>query len=143
MSAKWSPDDSIIEGAAARNRIRKALAKHGIRTSDDRVVTSRDKGMDDVRYHMRREGMPPGFEQWQLPVKLSGETFFFMTVAAPGAVVPSHKHKRDLFRVVIWGSIFYNGLELKPGDWMFVPKGVEYSLSAAVNPGAAICHCYG
>jgi mannose-6-phosphate isomerase-like protein (cupin superfamily) len=143
MSTKWSPDDSVIEGEAARSRIREALERHGLKISDDRVTTSRDPGMDDVRAHMRREGLPPGFQQWQLPVKLSGETFFFLTVAEPGAVVPTHSHKRDLFRIVVSGSIITNGIELKAGDWMFVPKGVDYSFSAALNPGAIINHAYG
>lgn len=143
MSTKWSPDDSVIEGEAARTRIREALERHNIRIDDTRVVTSRDPGMDDVRFHLRREGLPPGFQQWQLPIKLSGETYFFMTVAEAGAVVPTHSHKRDLFRIVVWGSIIYNGIELKVGDWMFVPKGVPYSFSAALNPGAIINHCYG
>jgi mannose-6-phosphate isomerase-like protein (cupin superfamily) len=143
MSTKWSPDDSVIEGEAARSRIREALERHGLKIGDDRVTTSRDPGMDDVRAHMRREGLPPGFQQWQLPVKLSGETFFLLTVAEPGAVVPTHSHKRDLFRIVVSGSIITNGIELKAGDWMFVPKGVEYSFSAALNPGAIINHAYG
>jgi len=143
VSTKWSPDDSVIEGEAARTRIREALERHNIRIDDTRVVTSRDSGMDDVRFHLRREGLPPGFQQWQLPIKLSGETYFFLTVAEAGAVVPTHSHKRDLFRIVVWGAIIFNGIELKVGDWMFVPKGVPYSFSASLNPGAIINHCYG
>jgi len=143
MSTKWSPDDSVIEGEAGKTRIREALERHNIRIGDDRVVTSRDPGMDDVRYALMRPGLPPGFIQWQLPIKLTGETFFFTTVCEPGAVVPTHSHKRDLFRIVVSGSIITNGIELKAGDWMFVPAGVEYSFSAALNPGAIINHCYG
>jgi mannose-6-phosphate isomerase-like protein (cupin superfamily) len=143
VSSKWTPDDSIIEGEPARARIREALDRHQIKIGEDRVITSRDPGMDDVRFHLRRENMPPGFAQWQLPVKLSGESFFFLTVAEPGAVVSTHSHKRDLFRIVVGGSIIYGGIELKAGDWMFVPKGVEYSFSAGLNPGAIIMHCYG
>lgn len=147
MGTKWSPDDSVIEGETGKERIREALKRHRIKTDESRVITSRDPGMDEVRFHLRRENMPPGYEQWQLPVKLTGETFFFLTVGQPGAVVPTHSHKRDLFRIVVWGSVIYNGIELKQGDWMFVPAGVEYSLSTAMNPsspaGAMTWHCYG
>lgn len=147
MSKRWSPDDSVIEGEAGKKRIREALEAYGIKIEEDRIITSRDPGMDEVRFHMRREGLPPGYEQWQLPVKLTGETFFFLTVGQPGAVVPRHAHKRDLFRIVIWGSLITNGIELKQGDWMFVPAGAEYSLSASMSPssppGVMSCHCYG
>jgi quercetin dioxygenase-like cupin family protein len=86
--------------------------------------------------------MPPGILSWQLPIELDERTFLFMTVAQPGAVVPSHSHKRDLFRIVISGSIILDNVELKAGDWMFVPKGTEYSYTAALNPGATTLHAY-
>lgn len=149
MTARWSPDDSVIEGETGKKRIREALERHGIDTSKNRIITSRDPGMDEVRFSLRREGLPPGWEQWQLPVKLTGEAFIFLSVAQPGAVIPSHAHKRDLFRIVVWGSVTTNnGLVLHQGDWMFVPAGVEYSLSAAMSPnspagGAMIMHAYG
>ena len=142
MSQNWKPDDSIIEGRTAAQRIRSALRKRGIHVKD-RVITSRDPGMDEVREGLRRKDMPPGFQSWQIPVALEGPAIFFLTVAEPGATVPTHSHKRDLFRFVISGSILTNGIELKPGDWMFVPRGTPYSYSAALNPGAIITHCYG
>jgi mannose-6-phosphate isomerase-like protein (cupin superfamily) len=147
VSKRWTPDDAVIEGDTGKRRIREALERYGIKTDEDRVITSRDRGMDEIRFNLRRENMPPGYEQWQLPIKLDGPVFFFVTVGQPGAVVPTHSHKRDLFRIVVWGSITYNGVELKQGDWMFVPAGVEYSLSSAMSPdspaGAMTCHCYG
>jgi mannose-6-phosphate isomerase-like protein (cupin superfamily) len=143
MSPDWKPDDSVIEGRTGAQRIRASLKKHGINVKEG-VITSRDPGMNDVRYALRRPDMPPGFQSWQLPVFLEGcPVFFFLTVAEPGAVVPSHSHQRDLFRVVVAGSITTNGIELKAGDWMFVPKGTPYNYSAGLNPGAISFHCYG
>ena len=139
--ADWKVDDSTVEGPKGVARIRAALKKHRL-TVKDRVITSRDPGIDDLRYTLRREDMPPGFQAWQLPFVGEGPTFFFITVAEPGAIVPTHEHKRDLFRFVISGSIITNGIELKSGDWMFVPKGVPYGYSAALNPGAITYHCY-
>ena len=143
MSPNWKPDDSVIEGRTGARRVRAALKKHGSNVKD-RVVTSRDPGMDEARHELSRADMPSGFRQWQLPLLLENcPVFFFLTVAEPGAVVPSHSHKRDLFRVVLSGSIITNGQELKLGDWMFVPSGIPYSYSAAHNPGAITMHCYG
>ena len=142
MSQDWKPDDSIIEGRGAAQRIRSALRKRRIEVKD-RVITSRDPGMDEVREALRRKDMPPGFQSWQIPVVLEdGPTIFFLTVAEPGATVTTHTHKRDLFRLMVSGSIITNGIELKPGDWMFVPSGTAYSYSAALNPGAVTYHCY-
>lgn len=144
MSSKWKPDDSVIEGKPGTARIRAALKKHRVNVKGDRVITSRDPGMDQLRYDLRRPDMPPGIQSWQIPIVLENcPVFFFLTVAEAGAVVPLHAHKRDLFRVVVSGSITTNGIELKPGDWMFVPAGVPYGYSAALNPGAIIYHCYG
>ena len=142
--ANWKPDDSVIEGKPGAARIKAALKKRRVNITN-RVITSRDPGMNDVRYDLRRPDMPPGIQSWQLPFVLgeSGSVFFFLTVAEPGAVVPSHSHKRDLFRIVVSGSIIVNGTELKSGDWMFVPSGVPYGYSAGLNPGAVVWHCYG
>jgi mannose-6-phosphate isomerase-like protein (cupin superfamily) len=145
MSSGWKPDDSIIEGKPGADRIKAALNKRGVKT-EGRMITSRDPGMSDILYDLGRRNLPPGIQSWQLPVFLSGDkesVFFFLTSAEPGAIVPSHSHKRDLFRIVISGSIITNGIELKSGDWMFVPSGVSYEYRAGLNPGAIVWHCYG
>jgi quercetin dioxygenase-like cupin family protein len=67
----------------------------------------------------------------------------FMTEAAAGAVLPAHSHEADLFRVVVAGSLEFNGVQLGTGDWMFIPKGTTYQYTAASNPGATTLHCYG
>lgn len=139
--AGWKPNDKVIEGRIGAERIKTALANHHI-VIKDKVITSRDKGMDDVLYELRRPDMPPGIQSWQLPIILDEDTFVFLTVAEPGAIVPTHKHSRDLFRVVISGSIITDGKELKSGDWMFAPKGATYSYHAALNPGAITMHFY-
>jgi quercetin dioxygenase-like cupin family protein len=131
--AGWKPNDKVIEGNIGAKRIAAALKR---RVAKDEVITSRDEGMDDVLFELRRPDMPPGIESWQLPIILDEDTFVFLTVAQPGAIVPTHKHTRDLFRVVISGAIITDGKELKSGDWMFVPKGAEYSYHATLNPGS-------
>jgi mannose-6-phosphate isomerase-like protein (cupin superfamily) len=102
--------------------------------------------MNDLLDALRRDDkdMPADFVQWQLPVHLDGPALFFLTVVPPGGIVTMHAHDRDMFRVVVSGSIIlHDGRELKSGDWMFVPNDEEYSFRAGLNPGAIIYHCYG
>lgn len=139
MKNKYTPDDRIIEGEEGRQRVAAALERLG-----EGVITSLDPSVNDILFDQYRSGMPPGIDQWQLPVKIDGPSLYFLTVVQPGAIVPTHSHKRALFRVIVSGSIILgDGRVLKAGDWMYVPAGTEYSFRGGLNPGAIIFHCYG
>lgn len=146
MSPSWRPDDSFLdrEGSNLKGvtRVKDALKKRGVR-GGRRVLTSRDKGLDTVRNDLKRDRMPKGFQQWQLPVALGPDqnVLGFVTVGAPDAVLPAHSHRVDLFRVVISGSVHYKGQELTAGDWMTVPRGTQYELKAGPH-GFIIWHWY-
>lgn len=142
MGANWEPDDSTVEGPGAIGRIKAALEKHGV-AIEGVVVTSRHPRMNLVRHELMRANMPPGIMSWQLPVFGTGPVFTFITVASPGAVVPEHTHQRPLLRMVISGTLIFEGIELGPGDWMYVPKGVPYSYSAGWDETMVSCHSYG
>ena len=137
MSSKWQPDDSLLVrgkgGSKGAQRIRAALKKHRV-ISAKRVITSRDARMNDVKQTLKRPpaSMPPGVEQWQLPVTLGPRhaVLAFTGRMKPRAVVPAHAHNNDLFRVVISGTLKYRGKTLRAGDWMFVPAGQSYALQA-------------
>jgi mannose-6-phosphate isomerase-like protein (cupin superfamily) len=121
-------------------RVADALKKHGVRLGN-RVITSQDKGMDAAQRDLKRAGSPPGVEQWQIPIVLGADKniqdiLCFVSRMEPGAKVPEHSHNHGLLRIVIEGTLKYRDLELKPGDWMLVPKGVSYSVEA----GARGCH---
>jgi len=145
MSSTWRPDDSFLEPSAGgeikgARRVLDALKKAGVKT-EGRIVTSRDKGMAELRTQLARENPPKGFKQWQLPVVLEGPALVFMTVAKKGAKLPDHSHKATLFRVIISGSVRANGKLLKAGDWMLVPAGQTYSLAVGES-GVIILHAY-
>jgi mannose-6-phosphate isomerase-like protein (cupin superfamily) len=143
MNSTYTPDDKPIQPDAARAIIKAARArlKDG---GEGRAITSRDTDINDALLEGARTGMPDGLKQWQLPFEITGPAFFYITSVDPGAIVGKHSHKRNLFRLVVSGSIILDdGRELKTGDWMYVPAGVEYSFRGAHNPGAVICHCYG
>jgi quercetin dioxygenase-like cupin family protein len=147
----WQPDDSFLGGGGHREnpgvqKVRQVLQRHGHRDIGDRVLTSQDNDMQGILNDLSRTaGMPPGFQQWQLPLGVGDNhtVLAFMTEADAGAVLPEHSHAADLFRVVVSGSLQYNGVVLSAGDWMFIPKNTRYQYTAASNPGVRTLHCYG
>jgi len=106
------------------------------------VITSRDKGMDAVQRDLKRTGMPPGVEQWQIPivVRPTGDALSFTGRMEAGAEVPEHAHAHPLLRIVIAGSLDYGDVTLKPGDWMFVPAGQSYSIKAGPDGCSTFYH---
>ena len=137
MSPVWQPDDSLLVrgkgGSKGARRIKAALQKHRI-SSVKKVITSRDPRMNSVKLTLKRPraSMPPGVEQWQLPVTHGPRSavLSFTGRMKPGAKVPPHVHKNDVFRVVIKGSLKTGGKTLRAGDWMHVPAGQSYALQA-------------
>jgi hypothetical protein len=133
VSSEWRPDDSLnqrnnkgqLRGAL---RVNAALRKNKVRLGKG-VITSRDTGMAAVRRDLKRTGMPPGVESWQLPVLL-GDILWFITCFDPWAMVPLHAHPQDSLRIVISGELKFGRKTLKAGDWMFVPAGQDYSVQA-------------
>lgn len=143
----WRPDDSLQERneqgeVRGVRRIKDALEKHGVRYGD-RIITSQDEGIAEVQRELERIPMPPGVEQWLVPIALgAGEDILvFMARFQPNATVPEHSHTDAQFRIVIEGSVRSAGKELKAGDWMLVPAGKSYSLEAGPD-GCIMLHPY-
>ncbi len=145
MSPRWTPNDTFLinKRQAGLKAVNKALKDHK-KSLTSGILTSRDARVDHARYDLRKAGMPPGWDTWQLPAYLvDTPTFFFLSACAPGAVLPTHSHTVNQFRIVLSGGMIHNGVELRSGDWMYIPKGEEYSLSASTNPGGCIvAYCY-
>jgi anti-sigma factor ChrR (cupin superfamily) len=113
-------------------RIIDALQKNKVRLGKG-VITSRDTGMAGVRRDLKRTGLPPGVEHWQMPVVLGqgGDFLCFISRLKPGTKVPEHAHRGvGVFRVVLDGELKYGRKTLKRGDFMFVPGGVDYAVQA-------------
>ena len=79
--------------------------------------------------------MPPGIRQWQVPIAFGedGEILCFTSEMDPGARVPEHAHDHLVYRIIVKGSLLFNGMELKAGDWMVVPAGMSYELVAGTD----------
>lgn len=135
---KFNPNRLSFEEGL--KRIEEAVEAAGI--DSDGVLTSRDKAVASALDALRVHNVPDGFMKWQLPVALRCESQMFVTVAQPGAEVPLHTHDDGPgVRFIAGGSITYEGVELTPGDWMYIPQGREYSYD--VGPyGAIMCYCY-
>ena len=66
----------------------------------------------------------------------------FISVGAPGIKVPNHSHDEGAgIRFIMNGSITYKGKELTGGDWMYIPKGIEYEFEVG-HLGVTMCYCY-
>jgi mannose-6-phosphate isomerase-like protein (cupin superfamily) len=148
MSSNWRPDDSLMKAdsrgtSQGSRRVVEALHKRGVRYGKG-VITSRDKGVAAAQRDLKREGLPPGVQSWQLPLvfRPSGDVLCFITKMKPGAIVPRHSHDHSVGRVVIEGSLKVGRLTLNPGDWMFVPAGQEYTVTAGLD-GCTIFYGHG
>jgi quercetin dioxygenase-like cupin family protein len=142
MSSEWRPDDSMMEAdkrgtVRGARRVADALRKNGVHYGKG-VITSRDKGVAASLRSLKREGMPRGSESWQIPLvfRPTGDVLSFITHMRPGAMVPPHSHDHAVVRFVFKGSLKYGRVTLKVGDWMFVPAGQTYSVTA----GPSGCH---
>jgi hypothetical protein len=135
QQGEFDPDEKILTGKEIDER----LEEHGLSLKE--IITSRSPGMDEVRYGMRRRKQPDGWLSWQLPAYLKSKTStFFLSAGAPGAILPGHAHEFGQFRIVLSGGVIFNGVELRSGDWMYIPAGKPYSLTASLNPGGATTH---
>lgn len=147
-NARWKPDDSfhdLIDGEyKGVRRVRQVLESLKLELGRE-IVTSRDPKIRKVVERLRRDTLPNGFQQWQLPIILGGgdrPVMSFLTVGAPNTVLPVHRHKNDcLFRIVLSGSIMFGKVELSSGDWMYIPTGKSYSFAAGPF-GCVVMHLY-
>lgn len=106
------------------------------------IVTSKTAAVQKSIRALEVTNIPKGFTKFQLPVSFEGATQTYMSFGAPRTKVPLHSHDEGAgIRVIMFGSIFYNGQELTAGDWMYIPKGKEYEFE--VGPmGVGVFYCY-
>jgi hypothetical protein len=144
-TVRWIPDESIfdlVEGTLRGIlRVKHCLSAAGVDTAQ--IVTSRDAAIASMEESLRTQVVPSGFEQYQLPILLSGENaMYFITTGQPFAEFPRHSHSKSAgLRLIIQGSIIYDGKELVSGDWLYVPRGCSYEFRAGQH-GCSIFHVY-
>ncbi|MFI5059704.1 MAG: hypothetical protein ACHQLQ_16175 [Candidatus Acidiferrales bacterium] len=83
-------------------RIKETVGKN---FDTNRIVTSRDPGMEELTKKLRVKGAPSGFEKWQLPVYLNGPSQLFISAAGPNVEVGEHSHDAgDGIRFIVSGG---------------------------------------
>ena len=112
-------------------------------------VTSFDHAAEVARDVLRVDApFGSGILKWQLPVNMM-ELRVFQTVFQPDTVVAPHIHPVNTeedpggsLRIVVKGSIEYEGRSFEPGDWFFVPNGAPYTFRSAPNQETTVMYLY-
>jgi hypothetical protein len=117
-------------------------ARQKAELSTNKILTSRDKEARDAIKLLEVKNVPDGFTKWMLPIYLTEHSQQYFSYAAPGTKVPRHSHDEgDGIRVILHGTIVYNGIELGQGDWMYIPKGKAYDFTVGPQ-GVGMFYCY-
>jgi quercetin dioxygenase-like cupin family protein len=141
MSSATTFDPNRSALAACFERIQEAVKARG-KELNSSIVTSRDTDARELRRELAVDNVPEGFRKYQIPAFLPEASVMFITMAEPDAEAPTHSHDDgDGIRFIAGGSIIYNDMELTAGDWMFVPRGAQYSFRVGPQ-GALMCYCY-
>lgn len=120
--------------------MKEAAAKAGL--NDKQIVLSKSPEAKKAIGLLEVKNVPDGFTKWMLPIYLDGPSQQYFSFSAPHVKVPRHSHDEgDGLRVILHGTIIYNGVELGAGDWMFIPKGVVYDFTVGPQ-GVGMFYCY-
>lgn len=100
------------------------------------VVTSFDKAAKDAETALSVDApFASGIRKWQLPIDVEGFRII-TTEFPPNTTVLPHIHsmldaksKSGGFRMVVEGSITFEGKKYLPGDWFFIPNGIPYTFT--------------
>lgn len=137
MDFDKSRNQYSISELAAYGLVRESWSVNEMREkgfSNEGVVTSFDDDTLRAENDLRVDApYADGAQKWQLPIALPNFRIM-MTRFPPNTVVEPHVHpdidditKCGQYRIVIEGSITYNGKKYGPGEWFFIPNGVPYS----------------
>jgi hypothetical protein len=138
MSEKFNPNAATFEEGVKRVQQALEIVKFQVK---DRIITSHDAAAIQLCNLLAVDTVPNGFKKWQLPFVFD-KSQLFISVSNPDVAVPEHSHDEGAgIRFIMSGSIYYDGKELKSGDWMYIPKGAKYAFRTGPF-GASFCYCY-
>ncbi len=112
-----------------------------------KIVTSKDPIVDKAKSNLN---IPVRFEninRFQLPIgikreKITGLSFHMVNIDA-NTSIPSHSHNHGygIFRVILKGNLTFNNIKLESGDWCWLPKNENESISTD-HEGASVLLLY-
>jgi hypothetical protein len=89
-----------------------------------------------------------GVQKFELPIDML-PLRVAKVIFPPGSVVRKHVHPRHSIeapggglRIVVSGSILYEGREYRSGDWFFVPNGQPYEFTTDVTVPTILFYKY-
>ena len=127
-----------------RERIQAAQAEQEFDQTKT-VLTSRDRLATTLMNALPAEGLKPGFHGQLIPI-VFGAGIELDVLARVGTTTGPHDHDTAGFHKILNGRVRVSvskdarlpgqGLEvdLGPGDWVWIPAGVEYTLEIVANP---------
>jgi mannose-6-phosphate isomerase-like protein (cupin superfamily) len=127
-----------------QERIRRAQAEQGFNQART-VLTSRDKLATSLMDVLPAAGLTPGFQGQMIPIvfKSGIEMDVQSTV---GTTTGEHYHDTDGFHQILNGTVRVRVsqdarlpgqdlvVDLGPGDWVWIPATVTYTLEIVANP---------
>lgn len=115
-------------------RVELALGVLGDKPIPD-VVTSRDARLVSCASELQE--LASDVRQWRPPFGSQEDLVTTVLIAGPGGEIGPTLHlDGDAVRFVLSGSARFNGVDLGPGDWMFIPAGTGYRMT--VGPQGVI-----
>jgi quercetin dioxygenase-like cupin family protein len=103
------------------------------------VLTSRDRLATTMMNELSAEGLAPGFQGQMIPIVFES-TIELDVLARVGTTTGLHYHDTDGFQQILNGTVRVSvpeqdlEVELGPGDWVWIPAGVTYTLEVVANP---------
>ena len=127
-----------------QERIQAAHAGQGF-NQQTTVLTSRDRLATTLMNALPAEGLAPGFQGELIPI-VFGAGIELDVLARVGVTTGPHDHDTDGFHEILNGTVRVSvnpaarlpeqdlEVDLGPGDWVWIPAGVEYTLEIVANP---------
>ena len=109
------------------------------------VLTSRDTLAITLMNALPAEGLAPGFQGELIPI-VFGAGIELDVLARVGTTTGQHYHDTDGFHEILNGRVRVSVnkcdrlsdqdlvVDLGPGDWVWIPRGVTYTLEIVANP---------
>jgi mannose-6-phosphate isomerase-like protein (cupin superfamily) len=103
------------------------------------VLTSRDGLATTLMNALPAAGLAPGFDGVLIPIDF-GSTIELDVQASVGATTGPHRHDTDGFHQILSGTVRVSvpaqgiEVELGPGDWVWIPANVTYTLEVVAGP---------
>ena len=129
-----------------QERIRRAVEQEEHRFDQaTMVLTSRDRLAIALMNVLPAEGLAPGFQGELIPI-LFGAGIELDVLARVGVTTGPHYHDTDGFHQIVNGKVRVSvnqedrppgedlEVDLGPGDWVWIPARVEYTLEIVANP---------